>query len=287
VATPDWRELARELTRELRELPEEIVVALVNATNRVVPPVPATPPAPAAPDRFPPVEIPIPPEVRAGDMDVGPGFDMAGEWVPIEEGRYANMRYARGGVIPAAERGAAVQQNAAARTRRERYPLTRCCESCEAGMQMQYRHAYPDFAERMRAEDREREMRRTATKRAEVLLDRLLDDQQRRDLLRHRYFCVVGSLGGRYLIGDGAVILVDGPYHPAPCQFCVHPDGQLPAADVMLAHKLAIETDEQRFLHVANPFGGMVISPTFQEVADRYAPRQGASPSRLVKRRLP
>jgi hypothetical protein len=99
---------------------------------------------------------------------------------------------------------------------------------------------------------------RTADGRAVRLLRQWLRPEQLAQLTRHGHFDVVGSRGGtRYRIYDcGRIANVrvlddDGE---VVAGLCFHPIGELPSADVMLAQKIALETDEHAALAVANRF---------------------------------
>ena len=94
-----------------------------------------------------------------------------------------------------------------------------------------------------------------AEQRAYTLLKRWLSPEQTAQLERHGYFEVRGSHSGkRYRIrsnrnmnideldGEGSRVAV----------WCFGPMGNLPLGDNMLAQKIALETDEQAALAVAN-----------------------------------
>jgi hypothetical protein len=97
--------------------------------------------------------------------------------------------------------------------------------------------------------------RRKAEQRAYALLKRWLSPEQLAQMERHGYFEVRGSHSGtcyrirreRYmnideLDGKGFRVAV----------WCFGPTGQLPLGDNMLAQKIALETDEQAALAIAN-----------------------------------
>ena len=71
------------------------------------------------------------------------------------------------------------------------------------------------------------------------------------------YFEVTGCHSGkRYRISHGTAMNIyelDGAGHPC-VGLCFAPQGYLVAGDVMLAQKIALETDERRALTVANRF---------------------------------
>jgi hypothetical protein len=72
---------------------------------------------------------------------------------------------------------------------------------------------------------------------------------------QHKYFEVIGSDSARvYRIHHGTqtnVEELDGIGEPV-CSWCFVPEGNLVAGDVMLAQKIALETDERGALAVAN-----------------------------------
>lgn len=112
--------------------------------------------------------------------------------------------------------------------------------------------------ERRRADERWRNKQReraAAAKRAERLLLATLNKDQRATWERDRTF-VVSSADGerRYLIGPGitgnvARLGADGQ---PDARYCIHPRESLPEADVHLAQKLMLETDEAAFERIAN-----------------------------------
>jgi hypothetical protein len=91
--------------------------------------------------------------------------------------------------------------------------------------------------------------------RAEALLNEWLCPEQRATLERHGYFEVRGShTGKRYRIRRGRNMNIEelGKDGAHVATWCFGPVGHLPLGDVMLAQKLALETDEQAALRVAN-----------------------------------
>lgn len=96
-------------------------------------------------------------------------------------------------------------------------------------------------------------------KKAKRLLYSHLTDYQKRMYRKKRYFHVVSEKGRKYRIchGDTQNIYLLENGKPAK-RFCAHPHN-VPVEDAMLAQKLMLETDEQRFLRVANespvPYG--------------------------------
>lgn len=105
------------------------------------------------------------------------------------------------------------------------------------------------------------ERRRRGTpeqRKAMRLLRTWLTPEQRGELQRRRYFSVTGSAGGRYRIMPGSGVTAKLERHGArefghACSYCLHDElGELPKADVALAHLLLLTTDEPRFLSLAN-----------------------------------
>jgi hypothetical protein len=90
---------------------------------------------------------------------------------------------------------------------------------------------------------------------ASALLNEWLRPEQRATLDRHGYFDVRGSHTGKcYRIRRGRNMNIDelGKNGGQVATWCFGPVGYLPLGDVMLAQKLALETDEQTTLAVAN-----------------------------------
>jgi hypothetical protein len=89
-----------------------------------------------------------------------------------------------------------------------------------------------------------------------ILLRQWLTPEQLAQYLRNRCFEVVGSkTGKRYLIQEGRqqnVFELEPPFRG----WCFMPKGSLATGDVMLAQKIALETDEEETMKVALPFWG-------------------------------
>lgn len=109
--------------------------------------------------------------------------------------------------------------------------------------------------ERQRTEDR-RAARARIAGRAEALLASLLDEDQFRSYLRHGWFDVTGSAGGRYRInrngqaGNVDELAAEGDHRVA--SLCIHPYGGYPDADAHAAQYLALVTNEPGFRRTAN-----------------------------------
>ncbi|WP_371815075.1 hypothetical protein [Bradyrhizobium sp. CCBAU 51753] len=93
--------------------------------------------------------------------------------------------------------------------------------------------------------------------RAMALLRAWLSPEQRAQLDQYNRFDVIGSeTGKRYRICYGTstnVYEIDGRDRVV-VGWCFRPAGSLVAGDVMLAQKIALETDERAALVVARPF---------------------------------
>lgn len=91
--------------------------------------------------------------------------------------------------------------------------------------------------------------------RALTLLKEWLSPKQRACYERFRYFDVVGSdTGTRYRIHHGTQTNIEELSNTGHhvCKWCFVPDGDLVAGDVMLAQKIALETNERGALTVAH-----------------------------------
>jgi hypothetical protein len=91
--------------------------------------------------------------------------------------------------------------------------------------------------------------------RALTLLKEWLSPEQRACYERFRYFDVIGSdTGTRYRIHHGTQTNIEELGHTGQrvCKWCFVPEGDLIAGDVMLAQKIALETNERGALSVAH-----------------------------------
>lgn len=125
-------------------------------------------------------------------------------------------------------------------------------------------------AERVRRVSEAEGLKIKARAKARSTLERLLDDQQRKDLKDHSHFFITGNLGNRYRLdiesNSGNVRWVDAAGTSLGV-YCAHPRvigmaldgtrGSIPVCDAVIGQKLMLETDEQAFMQVANLFGGM------------------------------
>jgi len=91
--------------------------------------------------------------------------------------------------------------------------------------------------------------------RALTLLKEWLSPKQLACYERFRYFDVIGSdTGTRYRIHHGTQTNIEelGGLGQQVCKWCFVPDGDLVAGDVMLAQKIALETNERGAISVAH-----------------------------------
>lgn len=124
----------------------------------------------------------------------------------------------------------------------------------------------PEEQERRNREHRERIRRaglerQEAETRAEALLLSFLSEQQRGDYRNNQHIVVIGSAGGRYRIRPGLVGNIDwlDGNGAVGGSLCCHPRSEaLPHPDIMLAQMLALITDEEAFVRLANRYNGAV-----------------------------
>jgi GAF domain-containing protein len=111
-------------------------------------------------------------------------------------------------------------------------------------------------AERLRRAEEQRLERNQARDRARELLRSLLSDAQWASYEENGWFEVRGSRGGRWRIRDrgqsGNVDLMPEIGDERDATYCAHPPGGLPDADAHIAQMLALVTDEEAFVRVAN-----------------------------------
>ncbi len=101
---------------------------------------------------------------------------------------------------------------------------------------------------------KQREEKAAADKRAEELLLRHLDAEQRESYAAEKAFHVVSATGKRYKIRNGWSGNVDeiNEAGQAFMRYCIHPKIGVPTPDNMLAQKLMLETREDDFRRIAN-----------------------------------
>jgi hypothetical protein len=117
------------------------------------------------------------------------------------------------------------------------------------------RQARLEREQRQQEEMRQREEGRIAAQRkAEELLRENLDDEQREQFDKTKWFFVIGQSGKRYRIRHGWAGNVDELNEEGHriAEYCIHPAKQVPTEDNMLIQKLMLEADEARFLQIAN-----------------------------------
>jgi hypothetical protein len=106
-----------------------------------------------------------------------------------------------------------------------------------------------------RRHDRVRRRRRRADDKARALLRDWLTPAQVAQFESYGHFDVIGSASGkRYRIRPEPQMNVD-ELDPAGLRvavWCFMPEGYLPVGDIMLAQKIALETDERAALAVAH-----------------------------------
>ena len=119
-------------------------------------------------------------------------------------------------------------------------------------------HAVPETEEqreaRRVAEAERAEAAAAAKERATELLLSVLDEQQAADFVERQEFVVEGSNGRRYLIRHGRqhnVFEIDNDGERI-VEICGHVRDHVPNEDNMAAQKLALETDADTFLRIAN-----------------------------------
>lgn len=96
-----------------------------------------------------------------------------------------------------------------------------------------------------------------ADKKAESILLKHLSEEQRRTYHESRYFELV-TRSGRYRLYKGWAgnIARIGEGNVETDRFCIHPTDRIPEADNLLAQKLMLEIEEDRFLKIANRTAG-------------------------------
>ncbi len=98
------------------------------------------------------------------------------------------------------------------------------------------------------------EFSKEAVNRAKALLESVMDEEQRKEAAEKSQFHVRSSKGKVFRIrtthASGNVEEID-EKGEAVARYCAHPRG-VPLGDQLLAQKLALETDEESFLKVAN-----------------------------------
>jgi hypothetical protein len=76
---------------------------------------------------------------------------------------------------------------------------------------------------------------------------------QRESYEQHQHFDVISRDGQRrYRVTRGQRVKLINPEGRVIKQYCIHPRMDVPAEDTALAQKLMLESEEDRFLRVAN-----------------------------------
>lgn len=96
----------------------------------------------------------------------------------------------------------------------------------------------------------------TADAKAELLLRSVLTPDQLTDYEKHQRFDVRSQHGNLYRLKYGKVRNIQrlNHEHEPVMGYCIHPKESVPVADVLVAQKLLIEGDEDRFLQTAHAF---------------------------------
>jgi hypothetical protein len=139
--------------------------------------------------------------------------------------------------------------------RRAAYPTeVRAAPPARRAVSPEERAAYEARERELQARlEAEREFRRVAEAKAELLLQRLLNPEQRETLKEKKCFYMY-SKGKKYRIDRGQhgnVKLLDTKDQVVE-SYCIQPKGGIPDADAMAAQKLLLEADPETFVRVAN-----------------------------------
>lgn len=96
--------------------------------------------------------------------------------------------------------------------------------------------------------------REAAEKCARELLLSVLSEEQRKEYERDKAFHVEAKDGTRYRLKHGWAGNVEelNELGIAIARYCIHPNVQIPEADNLVAQKLMLETDPERFRRTAN-----------------------------------
>ena len=110
--------------------------------------------------------------------------------------------------------------------------------------------------QRQRQEELEvaRLQREAAARKAKELLREILDAKQREQFDKTEWFFVIGQSGKRYRVRHGWAGNIDEVTEDdmVVASYCIHPQSRVPIEDSMLVQKLMLETDEDRFVKIAN-----------------------------------
>ena len=105
---------------------------------------------------------------------------------------------------------------------------------------------------RRKQEERNREQEAARARARELLLG-VLDRKQQRELERDGHFHVETADGRRrYRLRPGRPPIRVHGEDGRRYSYCIHPSGHWPPDDVVVAHKLLLESDEAEFLRIAN-----------------------------------
>ena len=132
-------------------------------------------------------------------------------------------------------------------------PVTNWYTFFTAGSPQLYTSAHEEY---QRQQEKEREERRVAVKKAEALFLSCLTEKQREQFSKDKTFKVTGSGGkNRYLIDCGSMIenVYLTKWGKPVIAYCAGPWRTSISWDFHLAQKLILESDEAAFLKVAVP----------------------------------
>lgn len=101
---------------------------------------------------------------------------------------------------------------------------------------------------------RDQEAFRKANERSLALLSEFMTASQRDQYREAPEFIAVSKSGRRYKIRPGQQVLEIDAVGDAIFSYCIAPNAALPHGDVMLAQKLMLETNEDKFHQIANRF---------------------------------
>lgn len=123
------------------------------------------------------------------------------------------------------------------------------------------------------------EVNAAATERSIDLLKRWLSPEQLAEYEKSESFRVLGSCGGRYRIRRARTFNIDDLDGSLQLQLCLVPVGCPHVGDIMLAQKIALETDEARAVRDANRRFMTDYAQFLQAEPDRATSENASSPN--------
>lgn len=102
--------------------------------------------------------------------------------------------------------------------------------------------------------DRVEAERQLAEVKADALLAEFCDAMQRDQIEKKAEFIVLTESGKRYRVKRNQRVAELDSQGNLVAYYCIHPRESVPSGDVMLAQKLMLETEEARFLQIANRY---------------------------------